>query len=356
MFRLPKFLGVEPAEYDSSSFKLPVADHHSSVPSVAFSANATATTTARFRKNANGKLESNTLINKWSDGTYTLLLGDTHYTLEGKPLAPSSSPGTKYQDHLDSHQYIATPYINSQLIHIIGHITNQFTVRPNKEIEDQALARLESSLAAATRGRQKGDNKDGLALISSNQDPEMHKRQAELAEKEKLRDARRKEAADLRAAQQAGRVRGTNASGLNLDELERGSRLSGSKKKRSAPAKPRRARRRADYSSDEDEGPRGRNREDEYDLEDDFLAPSDEEAEEGDGGDDSEEEVDEESEDERPKVKKQKTETKAEADSDVDAEGEIDDAVVPQEVPSGGDAAAARGRRRLVIEDDDDDE
>lgn len=353
MFRLPKFLGVEPAEYNAMTFELPVADHHSSVASANFSANATATTTARFRKGAGGKLESNTLINKWSDGTYTLLLGDTHYTLEGKPLAPSAAPGTKYQDHLDSHQYLATPYINSQLLHIIGHVTNQFTVRPNKEIEDQALARLESSLAAATRGRQKGDNKDGLTLIASNQDPELGKRQAEQAERDLMKKQRKEEAAALRVAQQAGRVRGSTTQGLSLDELER--RLPGSsKKKRSAPTKPRRARRRADYSSDEDEGPRGRNREDEYDLEDDFLAPSDEEGEEGEGGDESEEEAEEESEDDRRKVKKQKTDTKAEADSDVDAEGEIDDAVAPQEAASGGDASAARGRRRLVIEDDED--
>lgn len=355
MFRLPSFLGIDPKEFKTSEFVVPETPHHTSVKDPNFSANATARSTVRYRKGANGQLESNAVLNKWSDGTYSLLLGDTHYVLEDKALAPSISQGQKYRDHLDSHQYLATPYFESQVLHIVGHITNQFTVRPNKEIEDQALARLESSLAAASRGRQKGDNKDGLALIASNQDPELHRKALEEADKARMREQRRKENQQLRSDQQNGRIRGSGAGGLSLNDLERGSRLPGSKKKRSAPAAPRRARRRADYSSDEDDMPRGKHRDDEYDLEDDFVAPSDEDGEEGDGDENSEEE-EEESEDESPKAKKQKVEAKVpvDADSDIDAEGEIDDAVALQEPSASGDAGASRGRRRHVIEDDED--
>jgi RNA polymerase-associated protein LEO1 len=243
-------------------------------------------------------------------------------------------------------------------------MTNQYIVTPNKEIQDDALEKLQSGLAAAARGRNKGDSKSGLALISTNQDPELQKKQAEMAEKERLKAQRRRETAAARADQQAGKVRTGIGGGLTLDDLERGGgRNIGSRKKRSAPSGPRRARRKADYDSDDDL-PHGRSREDEYDLNDDFLAPSDEEieGEDGDGDDDSEEEIDEGSEEEKGhEAKKRKTDTTsrkneadAEGDSDIDAEGEIDDGVIPMEATATGDAAATRGRKRHIIEDDED--
>lgn len=268
-----------------------------------------------------------------------------------------------YQDVLDSHQYLATPYVSTQLLHVVGHMTNQYTVRPNKEIQDYALEKLASGLAAAARGRNKGDNKSGLTLISTTQDPELQKKQAEMAEKERMKVQRRRETAAARADQQAGKVRTGIGGGLTLDDLERGgSRNTGSRKKRSAPAGPRRARRRADYDSDDDL-PHGRSREDEYDLNDGFLAPSDEDIEGEEGDDDeSEEEIDEGSEEEKgPEAKKRKTDTAvrstdvdAEGDSDLDAEGEIDDGGVPTESVLVGDATGARGRKRQIIEDDED--
>jgi RNA polymerase-associated protein LEO1 len=299
-------------------------------------------------------------MSRWSDGTITLAIGDQTYELLAKPLAPElrDKDGKGYQDVLDSHQYVATPYVESQVLHIVGHMTNQFTVKPNKEIDDDALEKLQSSLSAAAKGGHKRDNKDGIAIISSTQDPELQKKQAEMLEKEKLKAQRRRENAAARIEQQAGRVR-SGMGGLSIDDLERGaSRFPGSRKKRTAPVGPRRARRKADYDSDDEDVPRGRNREDEYDLEDDFLAPSDEELEEGDGDDESEEEIDEGSEDESPKTKKQKTsnikaDADAEGDSDVDAEGEIDDVIV-QEQPAATEATAGRSRRRVIIDDDED--
>jgi RNA polymerase-associated protein LEO1 len=247
----------------------------------------------------------------------------------------------------------------AELMQVVGHITNQYTVNPNKVIEDVALEKLQSSLAAATRGRNKNDVKDGIALISSNEDPELQKQKAELAEKERMKAQRRREAAAARADQQSGRVRGAIGGGLSLDDLEGRSRATGSRKKRSAPSGPRRPRRRADYDTDDEDVPRGHNREDEYDLEDDFLDGSDEE-QEVDDGDESEEELDEESEaEESPKPKKQKTsksestEVKAAPDSDIDAEGEDDVPLVPEPT---NDAAGGRGRKRHIIEDDEDDE
>jgi RNA polymerase-associated protein LEO1 len=365
ILRIPRFLGLAPKAYDPSNFEMPVADHHSTIRSSNFSASAIANTTIRYRKNPEtGRLESNTIMSRWSDGSVTIAIGDQSYELLAKPLGPPTNQHTKtYQDVLDSHQYLATPYMSTQLLHIVGHMTNQYIVKPNQEIQDDALEKLQSGLAAAARGRNKGDSKSGLALISTTQDPELQKKQAELAEKERLKAQRRRETAAARADQQAGKVRAGIGGGLSLDELERGGlRNAGSRKKRPAPSGPRRARRKPEYDSDDDL-PHGRSREDEYDLEDDFLVASDEEIE-GDEGDDDEEseEIDEESEEEKGhEAKKRKTdatsrkdEEDAEGDSDIDAEGEIDDGAVPMESTAGGDAAAGRGRKRHIIEDDED--
>jgi RNA polymerase-associated protein LEO1 len=359
-FRIPAFIGLAPLPYESATFTPPSHDHHVETRSEDFSSNIVAQTTMRYRKNVEtGKLESNTLFSQWSDGSVTLHIGDNDYELQAKPLAPPTKDSKGYQEVLDSYQYLAAPHFGSHILQIIGHITNQYSVEPNKQIADAALEKLAVQLQAATRGRNKGDNKDGIALITNTQDPELQKKEAEQAEKERMKAQRRREAAAIRADQRTGRDRVVERGGLSLDDLEGGrGRLGGSRKKRSAPSGPRKARKRADYSSDEDEGPRGRNREDEYDMEDDFLAASDEELEEGDG---SEEEIDEGSEEEEsPKPKKQKTskpaneDSEADADADVDAEGEDDDDLQSAPTGYGGADASGRGRKRLIIEDDDD--
>ncbi|KAG0649677.1 RNA polymerase-associated LEO1 [Hyphodiscus hymeniophilus] len=351
ILRLPKFLGIEPLAYDPVTFELPNADHHSDTKSANFSASATAGSTMRYRTNTSGKLESNTVVYKWSDGSSTIAVGNQHFVLQTKPLAPSKDSKT-YQEVQDSHSYIASPSIASQLLVMVGHLTNQHTVRPNKDIEDDALEKLQRGLAAAARGSSKRDVKDGPALIMNTQDPELQKKQAELAEKDRLRAQRRRETAAEKAS--LGVTRRPGMGGLNVDDLEGrgGRRPTGSGRK---PSGPKRARRRPEYDSDDDL-PRGRTREDEYDKEDDFLADSDEELEVGDDDEDDDEMVDDESEKEQPKAKKQKTQSKPEelSDADADAEADLEDDEAPapgtSSEPTGG-----RGRKgRNIIEDDDD--
>ncbi|KAI9734126.1 MAG: hypothetical protein M1818_006671 [Claussenomyces sp. TS43310] len=357
-FKFPPFLGLDPKPYDSSTFQLPEADHHSTTKSPNFSVSTTAETTMRFRKNpATGKLESNTFISHWSDGSTTLHIGDNTYELQSKPLAPPLSDPKGYNDVLDSHQYLAAPHMFAQILQVVGHITNQYSVLPNKKIADAALEKLSVQLQAATRGHNKGDNKDGIAVIVNTQDPELQKKQAEQAEKERMKAQRRRETAAAKAEAQTGRIRSAIGGGLSLDDLEgRGPRRTGPTKKRTAPSGPRRSRKRADYSDDEDDLPRGRHREDEYDLEDDFLAASDEEIEEEEA---SEEDYDDGiKEKDNRRAKRQKTEelSDQDEDADADAEGEIDDEnAVPAtaETTSAGDTGGGR-RKRLIIEDDDD--
>ena len=348
---MPKFLGIEPRAFDPETFKPPISDHHTDTKSANFSASATSASTMRWRKDStSGKLESNTVVYRWSDGSTTVAVGDQHYELQTKPLAPprDSKP---YQEVQDSHSYVASPSIASQILVMVGHMTNQYTVRPNKDIEDDALEKLQKSLAAATRGAHK-DDKNGPELITNTQDPELQKKRAEMAEKERMKLQRRRETAAEKASLPKGGMGGRG--GLSVDDLEgRSGRRAPGSGRNNAP-KPR--RRRPEYDSD-DELPRGRNREDEYDKEDDFLASSDEDLEEEQGDDDDEEEemLDEESDREEPKAKKQKIskpEEPSDADADADAEADLDDDEAPV-APVVGEPSG-RGRKRNIIEDDDD--
>lgn len=313
-----------------------------------FSANATATSTMRYRKDpVTRKLESNTVVYRWSDGSTTIGVGDQNYELQTKPMAPPRD-SKAYQEVMDSHSYIASPSSSAQVLVLFGHMTNQHTVRPNKDIEDDALEKLQKSLAAAARGAHKGDDKNGPELITNTHDPELQKKQAELAEKERMRAQRRRETAAEKASG-SGRVR---SGGLTVDDLEGRSGRRAPAGRKSGGAK--RPRHRPDYDSDDDL-PRGRGKEDEYDKEDDFLADSDEELEEGgEGEEDEEEEILDESDAEQPKTKKQKSSRQEEvSDADADAEADLDDeeatvAAAPSEGPAG------RGRKRNIIEDDED--
>lgn len=299
----------------------------------------------RYRKNpSTGKLESNTVVYKWSDGSTTISVGEQHYVLQAKPLAPAVD-NKAYLEVQDSHSYVAAPSIASQMLVTVGHMSNQYTVRPNKDVEDDALERLQRSLEAATKAK-KGDDKNGPRVITNTQDPELQKKRAELAEKERVKAQRRRDT----AAEKANLPRRPGG-GLSVDDLEGrgGRRAPGSGRK---PPGAKRPRRRPEYDSDDDL-PRGKTREDEYDKEDDFLASSDEDLEEGQDDDEEEEEemIDDDSEREEPKAKKLKR-SKPEETSDADAEADLEDDVGA--APVTGESAAGRGRNRNIIEDDDD--
>ena len=321
--RVPDFLTIDPTPFDGARVTpLTVAETESRFEKAA--------STIRYKKNASGDLESNALFNRWSDGSVTISIGDVVYELMAKPLAPKIYKD--YQDVLDSHTYLATPHVDSQLMQIVGHVNNTFTVVPNADLQAKAVAKLRETMAKSGRHN---DHKDVANQIVRTEDPETQKRKAEQAERERNKLAKRKEQAAQRTEQ---RIRGPPTLGMGIGG-------SAGKVKR-APAKKARARR-DDYDSEEEmERGRGR-REDEYDMEDDFLAASDEEEERA-GEEDSEEEYERNS---PPRAKKQK---RAKKGSDDDASGESDGGGV--RLPSGSAADAGGRRKRQVIEDDEDDE
>lgn len=276
-----------------------------------------------------GRMQSNANIYRWSDGSVTLAVGDEHYEVQAKALAP---PRNKpYREVQDAHYYAAAAHLTTNSLLIVGHLTEQYTVRPNKELQDHALERLKADLAGATKDRSSG------MIIVTNEDPELQKRQAELAEKERAKNQRRRETAAARADGAASRYKG---GALSVGDLEgrRGAGAAG--RKRGAPGGAKKKHRRPEYDSDDDL-PSGTRRADNYDMEDGFLVDSEEESEVVE--DDEEEELldDDDEEDEAPRAKRQRT-----TEPDEDADGDDD----------GPAHESSRNRRRRVIQDDEDEE
>lgn len=320
-------------------------DHHSDTKSADFSAATISATTIRYRKLATGKLQGNTNVYRWSDGSTTMTIGDRHFELESKALAPPRDG--KYNETKDSLHYIAAPSMDAQILFNLGHLQGQYTIKPNKDVEDDALEKLQKSLAAANR------KDDKLLDVIPNMDPELQKKQAEAAEREWLKAQRRREIAAEKASLPSGRRAG---GGLTVDDLEgRGRRAPATGRKPRA-KKPR--VRGSDYDTD-DELPRGgRNREDEYDKEDDFLASSDEDMEEpAEASEEEEEEEEEDSDANKRKSSKHKSKKMARVNDDADADADAD--LMDDDVPTTGrapspDTTGVRGRKRQIIDDDDD--
>lgn len=320
--RVPKFVKIVPQEYDPENFE----------PSEFDIANATAEHAqhvARVRRDHDtGELRSNTNIFRWSDGSVTISVGGEHYEIQKKALAPA--PDKPYNELHDGHYYAAAAEFSSNLFMTVGHITEQYSVRPNKDVGDIALDNLAVAMGKASKSSRQGD-----MIIRTTRDPELQKKQAEMAEKERMKAQRRRENA---AAKMDGGLGRSGRGGLSIGDLEGGRRGAGAGRKRGAPGSAKPKRRRPEYDSDDDL-PQGVHRRDDYDLDDGFLVGSDDEEVESGADEDEEEILDDE--DEAPRSKRQRT---AEPD-DEDAEG---DDVEPEMETSG------RARRRNVIDDDED--
>lgn len=358
--KFPDAVGINPKVFTLETFEPPTTNHHSSAPPPpAFSSFNTSNTTIRFRRAPSDEsaTQSNARILRWSDGSFTLQLASNplqQYLLAAKPLAPpqinpdiptptsihvpNMPPNTKnYNPSLDSHEYLAAPHEHAGILRHTTHFTTALTVQSSEQ-DDEALLRLQESLAAASRGN-KASADGGPAVISITEDPELAKKRAELAEKEKVKMQRRLQSQQERETSRANNVlrrsglrTGGMSTGLTVGGLEDEGGM-GAGRARVPKSKSKRPRRRnSEYSEDEDDyRGGGRNREHEYDEDDPFVAGSDEEIEVGE--DDSEEEA------------------------DLDAEGEDDDEIEVPEKKDNDAAATGGGRlkKKRVIEDEDED-
>ena len=382
LVKVPRFLSIDPMAWHHKTFQPPTTDHHSNGPaSATFSRYNTAATTIRWRHSPSDpkELQSNARILRWSDGSLTVQLASDptiQYETDGNPLAPrqrnppkptptsiqdkksrTNATSTPYNPSHDSFTYLAAPNESAALLRVTNKITAGVTILPSADTTDDAVQRLQSSLAAAVRG--KNLNPDGgVALVSMVEDPELAKKAAELAEREKQRAQRRRELMETRERERTGRPRtafrtgGLTVGSLEEDDADAGA--GGARARLGGRARLRRHKK-DDYSDEEDFG-RRKTKEDGYDEEDEFIAKSDEEEEVAD--DDEDEDIDEgiaRAEKERRSRRAKDKGGRKEAGSpkrdrrggdEVDAEGEEEEV----------GAAVPRTKRRRVVDDDEDEE
>lgn len=366
---VPNFMSFHPQAWKPADFQPPTADHHKKTTSATFSPYNTAMTTLRWRRSPNNpsELQSNARILRWSDGSLTMQLASdptTQYEMTGNPLAPpqrnpvkptptsikssqkggrvGTAQGEKNGSHPDTFTYLVAPYPAVGSLRVSNKLTAGLRIMQSASVVDDAITQLQTSLAAASNAsRVKGTNGD-LAVVD--EDPELARRQAELAEREKARARRRRQAQEERENERAGRALGRHGlssgrGGLNASMLEDDEELGFESQGRRGGAKARKPRQRranSEYSSEEDYGRRGfQSKADEYDEEDDFVAGSDEE------------EVVEDDDDEDDGIREASPKRGRGGDDDDDAQGEDDDE----------DAAvqATRKRRKVVLDDEEED-
>ncbi|KAF4455456.1 hypothetical protein F53441_2245 [Fusarium austroafricanum] len=317
ILRIPKFMKIMPEEYNPETFE----------PTEFDLANAKAEHpkhVARVRRDhSTGELKSNTNVFHWSDGSVTISVGGEHYEIQRKAMAPPSDK--PYSEVNDGHYYAAAAELHSNILMTVGHITEQYNVRPNKAVGDDALSLLAERMAVAS----KPANTD--MIIKTTRDPELQKKQAELAEKERMKAQRRRENA---AAKMDGGYGRNTRGGLSIGDLEGGRRGAGGSRKRGAPGSGKPRRRRDEESDEELEHAVGRH--EGYSLDDGFIVGSDDEemeseVEEDDG-------LLDDDEDEKPRSKRKRTRDRSVDEDDL----------------SEVEQMAGRSRRRNVIDDDDD--
>ena len=382
LLKVPDFMAIEPHAWDHTTFQPPTTDHHSrNAPSATFSPYNTALTTIRWRHSPSkhSQLQSNARINRWSNGSLTLQLASDptiQYEMDANALVPpqrnpvkptptsvqtTNSKGgrygpdlnEKYDQRHDAFTYLLRPHEDSSTLIVTNKFTAALAVKQTATVEDDAIERLQASLAAASNAS-KVNGASGLNLVTIDENPEKAKLQALQAAKEKeRRDKRAQAAVDRETVKLSSRLqgRGGRHSGLNVGMLEDdelgGDALDsrGRPSPNKARAKPRR-RRNSEYSEDEDFGRNRFTREDEYDEEDDFVAPSDEEEVVEDDDEDPDDGIVEEDYDDRRKARKGTPKRDRE-----DEDGEAD---APGEEAEGDDGVQqARTKRRRVVDDED---
>lgn len=326
--KVPSFIKINPREYNADSWEpskwdLDNAKLETPLPS------------ALFRRDPEtGRMQSNTNVYQWSDGSVTIAIGDEHYEIQSKQLAPVGDE--PYKEVKDTHYYAAAAHLTTNSLLVIGHFTTQYTLKPNKGIADHALEKLKADIAETQKERQRD------ILITTTEDPELQRKQAEQAEKEALKAQRRRENAAARAEGTGSRYKGGS---LSVGDLEgrRGAGAGG--RKRGAPGGAKKKHRRPEYDSDDDL-PSGARQNDNYDMDDGFLVDSDEDSEQVEDDEEEEEILDDDEEEEAPKAKRRRT-TPA-GDRDADGEEDLDDDGAPAQ-----EASSSRRRRRVIDDDDE---
>lgn len=363
---IPPFLGIEKKDFNYKTYEPPTRPHDQTDPTDKFSAYSTATTSLMWRHDPQdpAKLQSNSRIIRWSDGSLTLQIASRpkdQYRISTKAYrqgfnatkTQKAHAQQNYDPSKDSHVYLGAVHQTAGVIQIVAPVDAHMRILPTGDLSDASIQKLHQSLVASQATH------DPLASLKTlKEDPEIARKAAELFEKDRLKSLRKRENAEdklltkrdrvLGRAGMGGRAGGLSAAGLEADEdgMPRSSAF--------RPKAKRRANRRGDiYSDDEDEDlPRGRTREDEYDLDDGFMAGSDEEIEtyEDDSAEEQDPDVDDLEIEGRTTVVKEKTRGGVRSPSPLKraAEAPADD-----EGPGGSPGQSRKKRTRIIDSDDD---
>lgn len=339
ILRVPAVVNLQPSIFYPENFVLPKAPADTTT-----SPYTLATTTIRVRKSPAdpSRLQSNTRIIKWSDGSLSLQIASSPnlYDLTSKPLAPSHASGTPYDASQDSHTYILTPHESAGMLRFLGHATQSLNVLPTSTslANADAVTRLHEQLYAAqsSRGSRAGGAPQTME-ITDMRDPEAERKEAEKLSRDKERLARKQEQRRARAAR--------NAPGGADDDRAAA--------RRSYPRNSHTTRSKRD--SPPIGGTKGgRSKEDEYDLEDDFVERSDDDQ---DGG--VSESDDDDNDDPRRSRQKPKKKTPAKKRNQIlveEEEEEEEAEFTDDEARPTGNRGSRAGKRRRIIDDDDDDD
>lgn len=267
-----------------------------------------------------------------------------------------ASTRDKFDSSKHAFTYLVMPLPNAGLMKVTHAVTAGLTISPPEDMIDEAIVNLQADLAVASGGRKA--NAGAVAFTDTMEDPELAKKRAEQAEREKAK-ARKKADAQLererdrsnralgRSGLSSGRFGGLSAGMLEDDDGLATTRGRGAAK----PKAPRRRRANSEYSSEEDYGRRSFkvSKEDDYDVEDDFVAASDEEEEVAEDEDEDEDEgiIEEGRAAARREGTPKRSRPAREEDED-DAEGEDNDVEVA--------AASDRKKRRLIVDDEEEED
>lgn len=133
-----------------------------------------ARTTIRNRKDENQRIESNSNLNRWSDGTWTLQIGSEHFEILPQTFS------------VDENNLLLVRHQNEECLESIGKLANKLTVRPF--MDSSGSHRKYLALAEATG---KGMKKVKVRVATTTADPEKEKRGLVKIQQERIK-ARRK--------------------------------------------------------------------------------------------------------------------------------------------------------------------
>ncbi|KAF3931904.1 hypothetical protein ABW20_dc0100309 [Dactylellina cionopaga] len=351
ILKIPQFISLAPQIFKPETFQAPKLPPDAAITPYTF-----ATTAVRWRRSpANPlKLESNSRIIQWSDGSYSLQIGSSKEGLYDLPTIPLTPPKDReYNPSHDSFTFLAEPLANSRLVRFFAHATQSMgVVTASDSIITDDIKQMVAARYKATQKRRPDDGLKQMELSYKIEDPEKARREAEAAEKdaEKFRkkiEAQKNKDAENGAIVFRRRNKREPGGGLVGDDLEEDRGYEKKGKGRGG-------------------GGYGRaSKEDEYEA-DDFMVDDPESGEEEDDLiDDSEEEEQEYYESSRRKKDKKKKGKKKEKrrardededDDDEEPEAEFTDSEEEVEKPRERAKSPSKPKARSASDADEDDE